>query len=66
MFNPKEWKMAKDLTVGDLILYMRNHFGPDTKVNIDGGWYLSHSRWRGRDGKTESVTFLVFTRKNGV
>ena len=36
MFDANEWKVAKDLTVEDLITYMKNHFNPKAKVNIDG------------------------------
>ena len=36
MFDANEWKVANDLTVEDLITYMKNHFNPKAKVNIDG------------------------------
>lgn len=53
MFNPKEWKLAKDLTVGDLILYLSNHFRSDANVLIDGdNFFHIHAE---EDGSTISL-----------
>lgn len=53
MFNPKEWKLAKDLTVGDLIFYLKNHFRSDANVHIDGdNFFHIHAE---EDGSTISL-----------